>query len=202
MSHNIVLHVDGSQMGRIPDKLKGKVKNNRIAIGWAFIALHDDNMVECYGIKTGKHVQDKHEWFAMIEAFLYAKSHGYSNSEISVYTDCQDFSDCIFSIDPNNYRFVARDNWINRITKFLQDYYKHINTNEFIEFLQTARIHKVKGHSFLVYNTRVDRLAKLAVMQFFCPSKRGMSLPSFEDWIKKCAGFKVAFSYGAINGNS
>lgn len=194
MTHNIVLYIDGSQMGKVPKRLRGIVKNNnKRAIGWAFVALHDDNMIECYGIKTGKEVQDKHEWFAMVESYLYAKSHGYENSEISVYTDCQDFSDCIFSIDLNNYRFVARDKWFIRIEKFLNEYYRHINVNSFIEFLQTARIHKVKGHSFLVYNTRADRLARLAVMQFFCPSAN-VELPPFDYWIKKCAGFKVAFS--------
>jgi ribonuclease HI len=193
---NIILYTDGSQLGRLPSKLKGKIKDHKKAIGWSFIALHNDEMVECFGVKRGRSVQDKHEWFAMVEAFLYAQSHGYSNSEISVYTDCQDFSDCISSFNKANYRFVARDNWVNRVESFIKGYYPHINPNDFFKFLEDARIHKIKGHSFLVYNVRADRLAKFALKQHFGVSCIGnaKSMFPFDEWVKKSAGFRVPFT--------
>lgn len=198
MSHSIVLYTDGSQLGRMPNKLKDRVAKgkNRRLIGWAFIALHNDEMIECYGIKTGLGVEDKHEYFAMVEAYLYAKSHGYLNSEISVYTDCQDFGDCIFSTRIENTRATSRENWINKLTQFLKSYYEFVEPDLFLEFLQNARIHKVKGHSFMVYNTRVDRLAKFAIKQYLCPKEIGSKycLPPFDAWIQKSAGFKVPFA--------
>jgi ribonuclease HI len=198
MSHSIVFYTDGSQLGRMPEKLKGIVAKdrNRELIGWAFVALHNDEMIECYGIKTGTGVEDKHEYFALVEAYLYSKSHSYLNSEISVYTDCQDFSDCIFSTRVENYRPTSRENWINKITEFLHTYYEFVEPDLFFEFLHNARIHKVKGHSFMVYNTRADRLAKFAIKQYLCPKEiaHRYCLPNFEAWIQKSAGFKVPFA--------
>lgn len=195
MSRNIVIYTDGSQMLRLPKNLakKSNVKDSfRKTISWAFVALHDDQLVECSGIKTDRKAIDKHEWFAMMEAYLYATSHGFSIENISIFTDCQDFSDFAFSSMPENRRFVSRDKWLSRIDRFVKTFYKHVNAKEFIKFLQTARIHKVKSHSFLVYNVRVDQLAKSTLIQFYDPTRR--SLPNFEEWIKFYAGFKVAFA--------
>lgn len=184
MSRNIVIYTDGS----------GDLVHREV-IAWAFVALHDDAAVECTGIKTGAYVQDNHEWCAMVEAYLYAKAHGYLNSEIAVYTDCNDFPDCIFSIQDENRRFVSKDKWINRIKNFLiNNGYDYVESDLFIEFLLTARIHKIKSHSFLVYNSRADYLAKNTLRMHIrqgTPSK--IVIKDFPSWTKK-AGFFIPFS--------
>lgn len=183
MSRNIVIHTDGS----------GDIRH-RNCIGWAFVALHNNEAVECAGIKTGDYVYDNHEWIAMVESYLYAKSHGYNNSEIAIYTDCNDFLDCIFSIQDENRRFVSKDRWLERIESFLAHNYAYVKLDMFIEFLLTARIHKIKGHSFLVYNSRADYLAKNTLrMNVQVEYAEKFTIRPFIAWTKK-AGFSIPFS--------
>lgn len=164
---NIQIYVDGSatKMGKV------------FQIAWGFIALHNDQSIEVMGRLGKLHPSPQHETIAFIEAYLYAKSHGFAAENMSFFTDDEMIGHAQFFLHPGNKRQDSAAHIKGHLTGVCRQHFPTVPDlrNELVHCLQTSRFTKLKGHRNTVYNLRADYLAKMA--------RGDEPIKSFEEWL-------------------
>lgn len=151
----MVLHIDGSAV---------KQSRKTWFLGWALVAQEQDHHIECAGVRTvAADSCGLHEILAFVEAVTFVSGRGIAFEDVALYTDDERIGYAPFHLHPENYcghpaqalrELLARAVSICGLPPAMAD------TSE--RFLRAARIHKVKGHSRLVYQERADHLARAA----------------------------------------
>lgn len=149
---NAVVYVDGSAKG----------KNSRV-IGFGIVCLDNDTHTELSGVVSTDNTQlgHYHEEFAMVEAVMYLHRRGFQPENCSIYTDDQLAGNANFHLHPENYSGTG-DIIRARYQKLCEVLYTNEVYDIVMKFLTHARLTKVKGHSRIVYNLRVDYVAQCA----------------------------------------
>lgn len=175
----MIIYVDGSFT-----RLAGRT----FIHSWGVVALHNDSMVELHGARKLHDFQQfagSYELLAFIEGYLYAKSHGYKNEDISFYSDDESVVYAGIWGDANNFGQKDRYEKVMSKVKHICDfYYPQLKDlpNQIAECFAQSRFNKVKGHAKCIYNLRVDFLAKFSRDQIL---GKETSLEGFDQWIKQ-----------------
>ena len=175
----IVLYVDGSST-YYSGKNKPGNYNKTFIHGWGVVAHHGDTSVEFQGCRLVKsHQVGWYEISAFIEGFLYAKSHGFKNDQMSFYTD--DESVAYVGQFRRTGRGASYTVFQEKLEQICKEFYPNVEglCEELLQCLEEARFTKVKGHATCVYNLRVDYLAKYARDVHLDPETQ---LKGFESW--------------------
>jgi ribonuclease HI len=175
------LHVDGSQV-----RESGGVSQ---ATGWAFVACHDGEYHERSGAilegRRGKLV-GYHEQLAVVHGLLYAHSQGIAFEDVTLYSDDIDCGYAPTFLFPGNFRVTHADRVRERLSWVVKHCFEPHVTNLVLDAYSKAIVHKVKGHSFSVYQERADYLAKTAAWAA-CKGTVTEPVP-YDDWLSR--GFK------------
>jgi ribonuclease HI len=153
----VIIYVDGGAK---------KVSGTRtFDLSWGIVVHHNEQTVEHYGGYKG--VDNKygahHEFVAFAAAVLHAKHAGVAFEDISFY--CDDFHVC------NAGSWFHLDNWVatsdvewlkTRLLETCVNFFTPDLYDDLLDCLIKARFTKVKGHSDVIYNLRVDYLANYA----------------------------------------
>ena len=178
MKRNLVLYADGSRV------LASNRK--RQAVGWAFVACHDGHYEERHGaIAEGKHgvLGGYCEQIAATHALLYAKEQGFAFEDVTLMTDDATVGYAPTALAPENFRVIEATRIHERLGVVAQKCFTPDVIEVVMQGLLCSRVHKVKGHSFLVYQERVDYLARTAAWAA-CHETEAAPL-SYDDWMEQ-----------------
>lgn len=175
----IVIHVDGSNVITPKSNVEG--------IGWAVIACHNDQLIETNGgvihSRRGP-LTGWHEQVAFIEGVLYAKNNGFNFKHLTILCDDDLFGYAQSWLHMDNFnqrRAQAVNERLERVAALLYP----ATSSDVIKLVhhafKHATIHKLKGHSQMVYQERADYLAKFGARKV-CGLEKNLPL-SFEDWL-------------------
>lgn len=154
---SLVIHVDGSNVF--------VSKSDVEAIGWAVIACHDDELHERYGAVPHKRrgpLTGCHEQVAFVEAVKYAHEHGFAFENTTILCDDDIMGYAQTSLHEGNYKSTEASAVRARIARVVSQLYPVETVHLVLEAVEKATIHKLKGHSRMVYQERADYLAKHA----------------------------------------
>lgn len=171
----MVIHIDGSAV---------KQSGRTWFLGWSLVAQEQDAHIECSGVRAVK--QDScglHEVVAFVEAVAFVHGRGMPFEEVALYTDDEKVGYAPFHLHPDNFSGYHAQNLrgiIQRAVEVCGMSVSMVNTCE--EFLTKARVHKVKGHSRLVYQERADHLARSAARAM---TDTPYASTSFAEWLQK-----------------
>ena len=124
-----------------------------------------------------------HEILAFVEAVTFVSGRGIAFEDVALYTDDERIGYAPFHLHPENYcghpaqalrELLARAVSICGLPPAMAD------TSE--RFLRAARIHKVKGHSRLVYQERADHLARAAARSM---TDTPYASSTFMEWLQR-----------------
>ncbi len=171
------LHIDGSSV-------RAKSGARRWALGWALVVSHGEFEAEVEGAtQVPQELNGYHEMVAFVEAALYASARGVEPENLVVYTDDENIGYANGYLHPDNYAGARSFALNERLDKLCSKLYCEATRDLVLRYLRGARIHKLKGHSFLVYQERADYLARQCAWRLM----EGTPLPSlsFMDWLAK-----------------
>jgi|SRR5476651_2146652 len=158
-------------------------------ISWGLVVHHNDQTEERYGgyKQVDRYFCAHHELVAFASAVLHAKKTGVAYEDISFY--CDDFHVC------NAGSWFHKDNWVatsdvdtlkKRLLETCVQFFTPELYDDLLDCLIKARFTKVKGHSDVIYNLRVDYLSDYARGLL---SGAPIQWINFEAWLAK--GFLV-----------
>lgn len=172
---SMLLHVDGSSV-----RSRAGVRRN--VLGWGLVAHFGGHQVEVQGaVEVGQGFGGFHEMVAMVEGVLFAHARGYQPEDVAIYTDDDVLGYANWSLHPDNYqggRALALEERLRRLTTAL---YSEATHQLVMTYLREARIHKLRGHSFLVDQERADYLARQCAWRTLDGTQE--SPMSFAQWL-------------------
>lgn len=176
-SSRIQIYMDGSAKTR-----PGPGK--KCDLSWGIVALFKDEHVELKGARLDlpRRFCGSHEDLALIEAVRFARSHGYSFESMSFVTDDSAACQAGGYLHPDNFRPHQAQELRARYKEMCDAFYDEATFEEVIECLSASRFTKVKGHAGVIYNMRVDYLARVARDPSQAPIE-------YDDWLNE--GFAV-----------
>lgn len=154
---SLVIHVDGSNVFAPNSDLE--------AIGWAVIACHDDELNERHGAVLHKRrgpLTGYHEQVAFVEAVKYASENGFAFENTTILCDDQIMGYAQTALHQGNCRATEAAAVRARIARVVAELYPVGTVHMVLEAVEKATIHKLKGHSRMIYQERADYLAKHA----------------------------------------
>lgn len=169
----VVAYIDGSCVKKGP---------RSYSLGWACVLNVHDSLIEVSGARMGNKLTcGLHEIASFIEAVLYLHSHGYSFSDVALYTDDQIIGYYGHGLHPENYAGDKAEHLTSKLATTVEflNCPAHV-VDLCLDFLRQARVHKVKGHSRQVYQERADYLARSAANNL---AEKSASVLSFMDWL-------------------
>lgn len=176
MSRQLVIYVDGAH----------QVKNKQHhVLAWGLVALHDDEHHELHGQVLApwpSPIGSCHEQIAFVQAVLYADQHGFAPEDVSIFCDDDIFGYAPFFLHPGNYKASRADQVMTRLHQVARHAFTREVKDLVLEAFQKSRITKLKGHSEIVYQERVDYLAKHALRTALNPEV-DRELLSMDDWL-------------------
>ncbi len=184
----LVMYIDGSAVQQ-PVSLT----HNTLHVGWGAVAQYDNRNHEMQGaFVADKALDGYHELVALVEAARFAAKQGVAMSDLSIYTDDQSVGYANTTLHPDNRLHAAADRLRLRLNFVCEAMYNPTIEALALDALSNARITWVKGHRFLVYQSRADYLARNAARS----SSRGRVGPrlSFERWLAKGFSYYTAES--------
>lgn len=171
----MVMHIDGSAV---------KHKGRTWFLGWSLVIQEQDAHVECAGVRTVTQAScGLHEVVAFVEAVAFVHGRGMPFEEVALYTDDEKIGYAPFHLHPDNFSGHHAQNLnrlLHRAVQICGMPVSMVNVCE--EFLTKARVHKVKGHSRLVYQERADHLARAAARAMTDTPFESLS---FAEWLQK-----------------
>lgn len=176
---SILIYLDGSSVQLSP---KG---GKQVSVGWGLVALANDTQVEQFGAhQLPISFSGYHEQIALVEAVRYAHQQGFTPEEVSFYTDDEILRNAQEGLHPGNCRASWTNQLRDRICKLVGHAYE-VEMWPLVEtYLRGARVNKLKSHRNLVYNHRVDYLAKNAAYSL---KESPRAVTNYDDWL--AAGF-------------
>ncbi len=157
MKTNLCLHVDGSRV-RTKDR-------STYAIGWAAVGMFDGELIEHCGAQQLTQHQLIHygnlfEHVAFAEGVQLAHRLGVPFEQLTLLCDDDIFGYAPTWLHPENYLPGRRDHVLSRLDKTVKGYFEEKTRDLVLSAFDKARIVKLKGHRFEVYQERADYLAK------------------------------------------
>lgn len=177
MSKSIVLYADGS--GAIASGKKQWLN------GFGIVALFDD----CEEEHSGGYASDRrlcgaHELIAFVETMKFALSKGFRFEEMTFYIDDEILGVASFWLHPGNYAgTLALEKFQQRMRVVTDLLYDDKTYEQVFQCLQLARIVKLKGHRFSVYQNRADYLARISMRSL--ESEVRTMVMAFAAWLEQ-----------------
>lgn len=179
----VCIYIDGSELLYTENNVTMR------STGWALKAFCEKFDEEISGAvslpkKQSISLSGSHEIYAFIQAVLFAINKGIDFENIVLFSDDEKigYAKTILHKE-NNMKHALTES----LRKICTHFFKKDLYDSCISFLEKAFIHKVKSHSMLVYNERVDYLAKCAAKQK--AGITGFEVLAEEDWLYR--GFVV-----------
>lgn len=176
---SVIIYLDGSSVPLNANQ------NRRASLGWGLVVLANDSQVELHGAHSAdQQLTGFHEQVALIEAVRYAHQQGFAPEDIAFYTDDEITCNAQEGMHPGNCRAA----WTHQLKGRIQQLARRLYDEDVWElvraYLQGARVVKLKSHRNLVYNHRVDYLAKNAAYSLKASPRE---VVPYDDWLT--AGF-------------
>lgn len=178
MSASLCIHVDGS---RVATKDK-----RRRALGWAVVGEFEGTLIEHSGAQAfawSKSVSfsGHYEHVAFINGVLLAQRLGVPLQGLTILCDDEVFGYAPTWMHPGNLLPHRRDLVTSRLKTTIETFFTPDVEPMVLQAFEAARIVKIKGHQFEVYQERADYLAKHS-------GKRALGLETeapvpFDDWL-------------------
>jgi ribonuclease HI len=154
-------------------------------LGWGLVALNGDDHIEASGAKTdlARRHTNSHELLAFAETVRFLKRARFDFSDIDFYTDDEMIAYSGFTLHPGNYvsaKVVER--FHEQLRFIVAEFYDESMYDDMLEALTKATFHKVKGHDGIIYNMRVDYLAKHAAYR---ASGQNKTHHEFDEWLEQ-----------------
>lgn len=178
MTRQLVIYVDGAH--QVQDK-------QHHVLAWGLVALHDDEHHEMRGSVLSpwpSPIGSCHEQIAFVQAVLYAKAHGFDLKNVSIFCDDDIFGYAPFFLHPGNYKPSRADQVMTRLHQVARHAYTPAVKALVLEAFEKCRITKLKGHSEIVYQERVDYLAKHALRSVLNPEVYRECL-EMDEWLRR-----------------
>lgn len=151
---SLVIHVDGSSVS---------APGNTHAIGWAVIACHDDQLHERHGglrYDPRGALKGAHEHVAFIEAVKYVSEKGFDFKNTTILCDDMLMGYAQSALHRDNFRGTEAAAVRARIAVVVSQLHSPETAQLVLDAIEHSTIHKLKGHSRMVYQERADYLAK------------------------------------------
>ncbi len=176
---SVIIYLDGSSVPL------NTGQNRRAGLGWGIVVLANDSHVELYGAHSvDQQLTSFHEQVALVEAVRYAHQQGFAPEDVAFYTDDEITRNAQEGLHPGNCRAA----WTQQLKGRIQQLACRLYDKDAWELVQTylrgARVVKLKSHRNLVYNNRVDYLAKTAAYSLKASPRE---VVPYDDWLT--AGF-------------
>ena len=172
-----IIYLDGSAV-----QLNTK---RHVSLGWGLVVLANDKQVEQHGAyRVPKALSAYHEQVALVEAVLYAHREGLAPEEVVFYTDDAIARNAQEGLHPGNCRAAWTSQLQGRIEQLARELYDADTWRLVKAYLQQTRLNKLKSHRNLVYNHRVDYLARNAAYSLKGTPREVIN---YDDWL--AAGF-------------
>lgn len=156
-SETISLHVDGS-MVRVYEKERGRYRH---FLGWGVVAAFRGLELEQHGsLEVDKALDGCHELAAFVEGALLASSRGFVPEQTAFWTDDEVVGHAPTYLHCGNGHGLRAESLSTRLRTLTNKLYTPAVFELAMTYLAHSRVHKVRGHSFLVCHERADYLAR------------------------------------------
>lgn len=158
----MIIYFDGSRFNEHQPDTPYKKRTLCMAYG---IVLHQgsDDPIE----NMGKYIMPVrydglHEYIAFLEAFKLLKEHSIDYQKVSFFTDSEEIAYAQLFLHSDNYRTSMQEQTINAFDKAIKLLGMEDMVDEVFDCLNNCRFTKLKSHSGIIDNMRVDYLARKA----------------------------------------
>lgn len=172
---SMLLHIDGSSV-------KSRAGQRRFVLGWGLVAHFAGTQAEAQGaVEVSQSFCGYHEMLAFVEGVLFAHARGYAPQDVAIYTDDEGIGYANWALHPGNYQGARADALGERLRRLTTALYSEATHALVLAYLREARIHKLRGHKFLIDQERADYLARQCAWRTL--DGTAQSPLTFEQWL-------------------